>query len=45
MILIDYIINNNYDENFINNILVQLSKNTNKHIEEIYEYIITNTVK
>ena len=43
LILIDYIINNKYDINFIKNILESLAKNKNKHIYEIYDYIIKNT--
>ena len=43
LILIDYIINDNYDEDFIKNIIISLSKNKNKNTYEIYEYIIKNT--
>ena len=43
LILIDNIINNYYDEDFIKNIIISLSKNKKKHIYEIYDYIIKNT--
>ena len=43
LILIENIINNNYDKDFIKKIIIRLSKNKKKYTYEIYDYIIENT--
>ena len=44
LILIEHIINKNYNEDLIKNIIISLSKNKKKYTYEIYDYIIKNTI-
>ena len=44
LILIEHIINNEYDDNLLKNIIISLSENKNKYTYEIYDYIIKNTI-